>query len=107
MRHFFSSDELEKQQRELGKRYMEFLRVPAMSAGLYVLPAGAVDEQKPHDEDELYFVVRGTAQIKVGSETTDVRPGLTIFVEAKVEHKFFDITEDLEVLVFFAPAESE
>jgi mannose-6-phosphate isomerase-like protein (cupin superfamily) len=107
MRHFFSSDELQKQQLQLGKRYLEFLRVPAMSAGLYVLSAGAVDEQKPHNEDELYFVVRGKAQMKVGSETSDVRPGSTIFVEAKAEHKFFDITEELQVLVFFAPAESE
>jgi hypothetical protein len=48
------------QQRSLGgKLYREFLRVPAMSAGLYVLAAGAADPQKPHHEEEMYHVIRG------------------------------------------------
>ena len=34
-----------------------------------------------------------------------VRAGTILFVERNVEHRFFDITEDLTVLVFFAPAE--
>jgi hypothetical protein len=36
-----------------------------------------------------------------------VQSGSVIFVEAHAEHRFFDVIEDLEVLVFFAPAESE
>ena len=32
--------------------------------------------------------------------------GSVIFVQAGVEHRFHDITEELLVLVFFAPAES-
>src|SRR5207253_4989147 len=32
--------------------YLEFLRVPSMSLGIYSLPAGGVDAQKPHREDE-------------------------------------------------------
>ena len=39
--------------------YREFLRVPDLSAGLYVLEAGATDPQSPHTEDELYYVVAG------------------------------------------------
>ena len=89
-----------------GKLYLEFLRVPAMSAGLYVLPAGGVDPQKPHNEDEMYYVVRGRAQMRVGSEDQAVSAGTVIFVAANVEHRFHDITEELVVLVFFAPAES-
>jgi mannose-6-phosphate isomerase-like protein (cupin superfamily) len=77
-----------------------------MSAGLYVLPAGAVDPQLPHKEDELYYIVRGRARMKIGSEEESVRAGSIIFVEAKAEHRFFDISEELLVLVFFAPAES-
>jgi quercetin dioxygenase-like cupin family protein len=38
---------------------------------------------------------------------TEVRPGSVIFVEAELEHRFYDIKEELEVLVFFAPAEQE
>ena len=77
-----------------------------MSAGVYVLPAGAADPQRPHKEDELYYVIRGKARMRVGIEERAVSSGSVIFVEAKAEHCFFDITEELVVLVLFAPAES-
>jgi mannose-6-phosphate isomerase-like protein (cupin superfamily) len=90
-----------------GKLYLEFLRIPALSAGVYVLPAGGTDPQEPHKEDEVYFVVRGSARMRVGSEEQPVQAGGVIFVAAQVEHRFFNIREELEVLVFFAPAESQ
>lgn len=107
MNHFFRIDDLARQRSARGKLYLEFLRVPAMSAGVYVLPKGGSDPQKPHREDEMYYVVRGRARMKIGSEDADVRTGSVIFVEAEVEHRFYDIEEELEVLVFFAPAEQE
>ena len=88
------------------KRYHEFLRVPAMSAGMYVLPSGATDGQTPHKEDEIYYVVRGKAKMRLGREEREVREADVIFVEAGLEHRFFDIAEELVLLVMFAPAES-
>ncbi len=107
MNHFFQIDDLSRQRSEKGKLYLEFLRVPAMSAGVYVLPKGSADPQKPHREDEMYYVVRGRARIQIGSDHAEVGTGSVIFVEAKLEHRFYDIEEELEVLVFFAPAEQE
>ena len=37
--------------------YKEFLRVDALSCGLYRLAAGSEDMQNPHDEDEVYYVL--------------------------------------------------
>jgi mannose-6-phosphate isomerase-like protein (cupin superfamily) len=88
------------------QRYHEFLRVPAMSAGIYVLAAGASDRQTPHQEDEIYYVVRGRAKMTLGREERPVGPGDVIFVEQKLEHRFFDIAEELLLLVIFAPAET-
>ena len=88
------------------KRYHEFLRIPAMSAGIYVLQAGATDNQTPHKEDEIYYVVRGKAKMRLGREEREVREADVIFVEAGLEHRFFDIAEELVLLVIFAPAES-
>jgi len=107
MRHYFHIDDLNRQRAEKNKLYFEFLRVPAMSAGVYVLPMGSADPQKPHREDEMYYVVRGRARMEIGSEHADVRSGSVIFVEANLEHRFYDVQEELEVLVFFAPAEQE
>ena len=86
--------------------YDEFLRVEAMSAGLYALPAGATDPQTPHNEDEIYYVISGRASIDIDGEVTAVEPGAVIFVGKHVEHRFIDIAQDLEVLVLFAPAET-
>lgn len=105
--HFYQIDDLNRQRSELNRLYFEFLRVPAMSAGVYILAAGATDAQKPHHEDELYYVVRGRARMEIGDEHSDVRSGSVIFVEAERPHRFYDIQEELEVLVFFAPAERE
>ena len=103
---FASLPEIEEQRSESGKDYREFLRVPAMSAGLYVLPVGGTDRQKPHREDEVYYVVRGKARFKAGPEDREVSAGSVIFVGAQVGHRFYDIEEELAVLVFFAPAET-
>ena len=85
--------------------YLEFLRVPSLSVGLYVLPAGAEDPQQPHTEDVGYHVVSGKGHIRGGAEERAVGAGTVVFVEAGVDHRFYDIEEDLMVLVFFAPAE--
>jgi mannose-6-phosphate isomerase-like protein (cupin superfamily) len=85
--------------------YLEFLRAPSLSVGLYVLPAGAGDPQQPHTEDEVYHVVSGKGRIRVGAEDMAVGAGTVVFVEAGADHRFHDIEEDLTVLVFFAPAE--
>ncbi len=88
-----------------GEPYVEFIRAASLSVGLYVLSAGATDNQTPHDEDEVYHVVDGRARIRVGEEDRAVGPGTVVFVGAGMEHRFHSIEEDLTVLVFFAPAE--
>ncbi len=102
----FQIDQLETRRAQAGKPYMEFLRVAAMSAGVYTLPAGGADLQTPHAEDEMYYVVRGRARMRVGLEDRVVGPGGVIFVAAGVDHRFYDIAEELVLLVFFAPAET-
>jgi len=102
----FNVTTLDQQRAATGKAYLEFLRIPSMSAGLYVLAAGATDLQKPHHEDEMYYVVRGRARFRAGEVDRDVAAGTVLFVAAEVEHRFYEITEEIEVLVFFAPAET-
>jgi mannose-6-phosphate isomerase-like protein (cupin superfamily) len=97
---------LQGKRRHSGKSYLEFLRHPSMSAGIYELPAEGADPQQPHSEDEIYYVVRGRAQIYVDGEDRAVGPGSIVFVARGVEHRFHTIEEDLSILVVFAPAET-
>lgn len=88
-----------------GRPYHEFLRVPDLSVGLYVLEAGGVDHQSPHTEDEAYVVMSGRARFRMGDQDIPVGQGMTLFVAAGVEHRFHDIEERLVLLVAFGPAE--
>jgi len=101
----FELNEIQQQHQSAGQRWLEFLRVPELSMGLYVLSAGDSDPQQPHGEGEVYYVVSGRGSIRVGDEDRQVQAGSVVYVAAQVEHRFHTITEELQVLVFFAPAE--
>ena len=100
-----SIDQLSSLRHREGDLYVEFLRVPAMSAGLYELAAGERDPQSLHGEDEVYYVVDGHGQIRIGETDYAVRAGSVIFVPARVEHHFHSIEAALRILVVFGPAE--
>ncbi len=86
-----------------GELYHEFIRAERLSVGLYVLGAGATDPQSPHTEDEIYYIVSGAATIEVAGENRPVSAGSVIYVDAHVDHRFHSITEELKVIVVFAP----
>jgi mannose-6-phosphate isomerase-like protein (cupin superfamily) len=88
-------------------RYVEWVRSQRLSAGVYRLPTGAVDDQTPHTEDEVYVVTRGAASLDIEGVVTPVRPGSMAFVPERAEHRFVDISEDFETVVVFAPPEIE
>jgi mannose-6-phosphate isomerase-like protein (cupin superfamily) len=98
-------DKVDAERAGAGELYREFLRVESMSAGLYVLEAGATDPQSPHAQDEIYYVVSGRARFTSGGDERAVEAGDVLFVPAREEHRFHSITERLSLLVVFAPAE--
>ncbi|MDX1476535.1 MAG: cupin domain-containing protein [Saprospiraceae bacterium] len=107
MQYLYTADEIEKTIDLHKQAYTELLRHPALSAGMYLLKAGDPDLQRPHSEDEVYYVLDGVARMTVASEDFPVRRGDLIYVPAYTEHRFYDITRDLKVLVFFSSAHIE
>ena len=90
-----------------GLPYLEFLRVPHLSAGVYVLAAGAVDTQTPHTEDEVYVVLSGRGELRVGEVSRPVGVGSLCYVRAGEVHAFHSVVESLRLLVVFGPAEQK
>lgn len=90
---------------QAGHPYLEFFRMPELSLGVYVLPAGADDPQQPHGSAEVYYVLEGRGVVRVADEDRPVSTGCLVVVGAGVQHCFHEVTEDLKLLVFFAPAE--
>ena len=89
-----------------GQHYREFLNVPSMTAGLFVLGRDADDGQSAHDRDELYHVISGKATLRIAGADHPVGPGSVVFVRQGVEHRFHSIADELHVLVLFAGRKS-
>ena len=101
----FELSKLISERADSNKLYLEFLKTLDLSMGLYVLPAGGMDPQSPHTEDEVYYVVSGRAKILVMDESREVQAGSIVYVAKNMAHRFYSIEEELTVIVFFAPAE--
>jgi len=84
-----------------GAPYLEFLRVPQLSCGIYTLAAGVKDTQSAHDEDEVYLVLGGQASLIVDGDETVLAQGSIVYVPADTQHEFTKIEEDLSLLVLF------
>ena len=86
--------------------FTEFFRAPSGTLSLTIArwPAGSRDAQTPHGEDEVYYVAAGRGRLQIGGDAVQVGPGSIAFVAAGVDHRFSEIVEDLEVLVFWSPA---
>ena len=86
-----------------GTAYREFLRVPALSLGLFAPGPGYDDVQDPHGQDEVYVVLNGDAVLDVSGEPHLVGPGTVAYVPRGTPHHFCNVSDDLRVVVVFAP----
>ena len=100
----FEIPSLDAQPRDAdGHGYIDFLASDKLSVGLAIWPKGKPNRQRPHKEDEVYYVISGRGSIQVAGEDRAVEAGSLVFVGAGVEHHFHSIEEDLRALVFWAP----
>ena len=88
---------------DTGATYIEHLATGDLSIGTYSLRAGASDIQSPHTEDEVYVVQSGRATLVTTTGIADLGPGSVVFVPAGERHRFTEVSEDLALLVVFAP----
>jgi mannose-6-phosphate isomerase-like protein (cupin superfamily) len=93
-----AGDLLEKLKTEANPFY-EFFKKGNFSLEIY--KPMKVDLQKPHDQDEVYIIISGTGMFKNGVECYPFRPNDLIFVPAKVDHHFYDFSEDFCTWVIF------
>ena len=100
----FQLDELNRKFSDKQVEYQEFLKVPNLSCGLYRLKAGSKDMQGPHEDDEVYYVLEGKARLRTDGQEHDIGPGSVLYIRATSIHSFFEIDEDMTLLVFFASA---
>jgi mannose-6-phosphate isomerase-like protein (cupin superfamily) len=98
----FQLEKLSIKRVKTNRPWLQFIDKPSMRMGLYELPAGGTDDQTPHLEDEVYYVVEGSGTLEVADDTYAASPGSLIYVKAQIPHRFVDIKEDMKVLVIFS-----
>src|SRR5688572_731732 len=67
---------------------------------VFFAPRGT-DHQTSHDEDEFYFIARGMGEIVIAGERTAFVAGDVFFVEANVEHRFENFSDDFATWAIF------
>ncbi len=66
------------------------------------------NQQTPHEQDEIYVIVRGSGVLFHDGKRDSFVSGDLLFIAAGTEHHFEDFTEDLSVwVVFYGPQGGE
>lgn len=88
------------------RRYAEPFTHGTMRLGMYA-PV-ETDPQKPHEQDELYFVLSGSGTFLHAGERSTFESGDAIFVASGVQHRFESFSEDFAAwVVFWGPPGGE
>ncbi len=82
-----------------GVWFTEVLPKGVIELGFFA-PRGT-DYQTPHEKDEFYIVVSGTADLLIENERFSCESGDALFVPAKIEHHFENISDDFGTWVIF------
>lgn len=79
--------------------FIECLRHGDLTIEMY-LPEN-IDEQQPHDRDEIYIIKKGTGRLNRNGEHLQFGVGDVFFVPATMPHHFEDFSDDFETWVIF------
>ena len=83
-----------------------FINKQSLAAGVLVLQPGEEDTQEPHQNDEVYFIIKGNGFLKIKNKDYSVEPNKMYFVGKEIEHYFHGNTKELVVLYFFGGPDS-
>ncbi len=82
-----------------GKRFVSVYQRGSLLLEVYA-PRGS-DPQKPHKQDEVYVITRGSGEFVLQGERAKFATGDALFAPAGAEHRFENFTDDLEMWVIF------
>lgn len=89
-----------------GERYAVGMERGSLRLLVYA-PRGN-DPQTPHQQDEVYIVVKGTGTFFDGTQRVPFEPNDVLFVPAGAEHRFENFSDDFVAwVVFYGPEGGE
>jgi mannose-6-phosphate isomerase-like protein (cupin superfamily) len=82
-----------------GEPYQCVLNQPG--AQILIFAPRGTDHQTPHNRDEAYFVMTGSATLEIEGEPYPVSAGDVAWVPKNMEHRFINISDDFVTWVAF------
>ncbi len=82
-----------------GKHFIAGMAHGTMSVELY--KPDKIDLQTPHEQDELYVILRGVGTFFLDGERMPFKEKDLLFVPAGIEHRFENFTDDFMTWVIF------
>lgn len=70
-------------------------------AQILIFAPRGTDYQTPHNRNEAYFVVSGSAVLEIGDEPHNISAGDLAWVPKDVEHRFREMSDDFVTWVAF------
>ena len=92
-----------------GKRTIQYLVEPERAglqrlvAGLMTIESGGWSDVAAHEAEEVYFVLEGHAQIRLGNEERVVGPGSVIAISSNVRHQVGAIDDRVRIYFTLSP----
>ena len=84
-----------------GGHSARIFRGGALDVWLAMKPAVSPTPMRSHEQDEVYVVLRGRGVLIHGGKPDAFEAGDLMFVGRGIEHRFEDLSDDLEVWVVF------
>ena len=98
---FDTKNYIKKIRNDKNNYFHTFLNTQSLAAGILVLQPGEEDTQTPHENDEIYYILKGNGFLKINKKDYLVSEGMSYYVKKNIEHYFFGNTKELVVFYFF------
>ena len=100
------NEAIEQLKKETDKKFTVLLNNCIMSVEYYA--PEKIDEQTPHQQDEIYVITSGSSEFFRDGETVKCQTGDVLFVPAGMEHRFVNFTDDFATwVIFYGPKGGE
>lgn len=97
----FDTNEYVKKIAKSDTYFHTFLNKENLAVGILRLGPGGNDTQEPHENDEVYYVVKGDGFLEINGKDYPVSEGMSYYVAKKIPHKFHENKKELVVMYFF------
>ncbi len=102
----FNTNEYIKKIKKSNTYFYTFINKENLAAGILRLDPGEEDTQEPHENDEIYYVVKGDGFLLVDKKDYPVSEGMSYYVAKNIPHKFHGNEKELVVMYFFSGSDT-